>query len=156
MVSGLDTHRIPESVRPSLIAGLFDDTIAEGSTIYSYLRAGRRGSDRQLLQACADAEIGDWVKSLPLGLRTHRGRGATGFALHQRRLLALARLLVSPPRILILDGTLDILDGERARRVAESVASRVDVVILLTARRDIVPLTYRQLVLAGGLLSQDR
>jgi ATP-binding cassette subfamily C protein CydC len=89
---------------------LFDDTIRAN------LRLARPEADDAALWAALDAaRIGDVARALPDGLDTWVGEGGARFSGGQGRRLALARALLSPAPILILDEPCAGLDAETER-----------------------------------------
>jgi len=89
---------------------LFDDTIRAN------LYLARPDADDAALWAALDAaRIGDVVRALPDGLDTWVGEGGARFSGGQGRRLALARALLSPAPILILDEPCAGLDAETER-----------------------------------------
>lgn len=89
---------------------LFDDTIRAN------LRLARADADDAALWAALDAaRIGEMVRALPDGLDTWVGEGGARFSGGQGRRLVLARALLSPAPILILDEPCAGLDSETER-----------------------------------------
>ena len=89
---------------------LFDDTIRNN------LLLARPDADDAALWAALDAaRIGDVVRALPDGLDTWVGESGARFSGGQGRRLALARALLSPAPILILDEPCAGLDAETER-----------------------------------------
>jgi ATP-binding cassette subfamily C protein CydC len=89
---------------------LFDDTIRAN------LLLARPDADDAALWAALDAaHIGDVARALPDGLDTWVGEGGARFSGGQGRRLALARALLSPAPILILDEPCAGLDAETER-----------------------------------------
>ena len=89
---------------------LFDDTIRAN------LCLARPDADDAALWAALDAaRIADVVRALPDGLDTWVGEGGARFSGGQGRRLALARALLSPAPILILDEPCAGLDAETER-----------------------------------------
>jgi ATP-binding cassette subfamily C protein CydC len=89
---------------------LFDDTIRN-----NLLLARPNATDAELWGALDDARIGEAVRALPDGLETWVGEGGARFSGGQGRRLALARALLSPAPILILDEPCAGLDAETER-----------------------------------------
>ncbi|MBV8401016.1 MAG: thiol reductant ABC exporter subunit CydC [Acetobacteraceae bacterium] len=89
---------------------LFDDTIRA-----NLLLARPDAEDAALLATLDAARIGEFVRSLPDGLDTWVGEGGSRVSGGQGRRLALARTLLSPAPILILDEPCAGLDSETER-----------------------------------------
>jgi ATP-binding cassette subfamily C protein CydC len=89
---------------------LFDDTIRA-----NLLLARPGADDAALWQALDAARIGEVVRALPDQLDTWVGEGGTRFSGGQGRRLALARTLLSPAQVLILDEPCAGLDAATER-----------------------------------------
>jgi len=89
---------------------LFDDTIRD-----NLLLARPDADDAALWQALDAAQIGDAVRALPDQLDSWLGEGGARFSGGQGRRLVLARALLSPAPILILDEPCAGLDAETER-----------------------------------------
>lgn len=77
---------------------IFDQTLATN------LRLGNAdASDEQLWQALGKVGLKDWARSQPLQLQTPLGEYGQAISGGQARRIALARLLLSPKKILLLD-----------------------------------------------------
>jgi ATP-binding cassette subfamily C protein CydC len=110
---------------------LFDDTIRVN------LHLARPEADDVALWAALDAaRIGEMVRALPDGLDTWVGEGGARVSGGQGRRLALARALLSPAPILILDEPCAGLDAETERAFLATLNEVADdrSVILITHR----------------------
>jgi len=86
---------------------LFHDTIARN------LRYGREDASQAELEAAARAaNIHDFIASLPDGYQTVAGERGHKLSGGERQRLAIARVLLKDPRILILDEATSALDSE--------------------------------------------
>lgn len=98
---------------------LFHDTIATN------LRYGRMdASDEDLIAAAKDANIHDFIASLPDGYNTIVGERGHKLSGGERQRLALARVLLKDPRILILDEATSSLDSHNESMI-QSALERV-------------------------------
>ena len=112
-------------------------------TIRSNLLYARPGStEAELLEACSSAQIGDLIAALPDGLDTVVGDRGYRLSGGEKQRIALARLLLKAPRVLILDEATAHLDSESENAVQRALdtalVGRTSIVIahrLSTIRR---------------------
>ncbi|CAG1011082.1 putative ABC transporter ATP-binding protein [Anaerolineae bacterium] len=77
---------------------LFDGTVADN------IRYGRReATDAEVERAARQIANGDWLDTLPAGLETTVGERGSSLSMGQRQLVALARIMLQNPSIIILD-----------------------------------------------------
>jgi ATP-binding cassette subfamily C protein CydC len=130
-------------------ARLFDVSIAEN------LRLAAPGApDAALWRALAKAGVSEFVRSLPEGLETRCGEGGTRFSGGEARRIALARALLPPAAILILDEPTVGLDAEAERAFMATLGTATEGRSLLIITHELTgaePLD-RVLRLAGGRL----
>jgi len=134
---------------------LFDGTVAE-NVGYGSLHEASREEIRQALQ---DANLADFVDSLPEGMDTQVGENANTLSGGQRQRLAIARALIKNAPILILDEATSALDSESEHQVQSSLerlmAGRTTLVI--AHRLSTVQKADKILVLdAGRIVEQGR
>jgi ABC-type multidrug transport system fused ATPase/permease subunit len=80
-------------------------------------------TDAQLRAALAAVDAGEWTEALPDGLETRLGSGGFEPSAPQSQQLALARLVLADPRILVLDEATALLDPRAARHLERSLSA---------------------------------
>ena len=97
---------------------LFHDTIAEN------LRYARHdATDAEIVAACQAAQIHDVIVSLPDGYNTVVGERGHRLSGGEKQRLAIARVLVKAPAIIILDEATSHLDSENESLVQKALAT---------------------------------
>ena len=95
---------------------LFNDTVRANLTM------GREQPDAELWQALAIAQLKEVVQALPKGLDTVVGRQGVRLSGGQRQRLAVARMVLSAPQVVILDEATSALDAETERHLHQALA----------------------------------
>lgn len=103
-------------------------------TLAANLRLAKaEASDDELRQALADAQLTDWLATLPQGLETALGEYGMAVSGGQARRIALARLLLKNTAILLLDEPLAGLDPQTADQLMNNLRRRSAEQILIIA-----------------------
>ncbi len=82
---------------------------------------GRPVSDEELIRAAKDANIYEFIQSLPDGFDTQVGERGSKLSGGQRQRVAIARALLKDPQILLLDEATSSLDPEAAHEVKKAM-----------------------------------
>lgn len=145
-------------------AHLFHESIAEN------LRYARpEATDTDLIEACRAAQIWDFIESLPDGLDTVVGDRGYRLSGGEKQRIALARLFLKAPRVVVLDEATAHLDSESERRVQLaldtalqgrtsvviahrlSTIRRADQILVVDEGRIVQRGTHEELLAAGGM-----
>jgi ATP-binding cassette subfamily C protein len=130
---------------------LFNDTVRENLTL------GRSLNDEALWQALEIAQLGNTVKAMPRDLDTVVGRQGVRLSGGQRQRLAIARMVLSEPKVVILDEATSSLDTETELRVHEALESflKSRTTLIVAHRLSAVRRAQRVYVFEGGRISEE-
>ena len=109
-----------ETIRNNVAFGIKDDEISED----------------MVWQALKEAQLSDFVKSLPEGLDTMVGERGVRLSGGQRQRIGIARALYGDPEILVLDEATSALDAETESAVMEAIDS-------LQGRKTLILIAHR-------------
>jgi ATP-binding cassette, subfamily B, bacterial len=148
-------------------AHLFHDTIRA-----NLLYARPSATERELVEACEAAQIWDLISVLPDGLDTVVGDRGYRLSGGEKQRVALARLLLKAPSIVVLDEATAHLDSESELAVQQALAvalvgrtslviahrlstvREADQILVIEAGQVAEVGTHEDLLAAGGLYSE--
>jgi ATP-binding cassette subfamily B protein len=100
------------------------DPFLFSTSVGDNIRYARPGaSDEEVLQAAMHISQGGWLQDLPKGLDTDVGERGANLSMGQRQLVALARVLLKDPAILILDEATASVDPFTETQIQEGLQS---------------------------------
>ena len=110
----------------SMISLVSQETVLYRGTIKENILLGFHGNSQiahdKVVQACQDANIHDFILTLPQGYDTMCGIRGLNLSGGQRQRLAIARALVRDPQILLLDEATSALDTENESLVQDALS----------------------------------
>jgi ABC-type multidrug transport system fused ATPase/permease subunit len=137
---------VPQS--PFLFAGTVADNIR-------YSRPG--ATDTEVRDAVAKVGRGDWLKTLSDGLETPVGEMGQGLSMGQRQLVALSRVLLADPKMIILDEATASVDPLTEAQIQEGldVLLRDRTAVVIAHRLSTVRAADRIVVLDHGRIIEE-
>ncbi len=134
------------------IAMVQQDPVVTADSFFVNVTLGRDISESQVWQALETVKMADFARALPEGIHTRLGEQGNNLSVGQKQLLALARVLVDVPRILILDeATANIDSGtEQAIQQALAVVRKKTTLIVIAHRLSTITDADTILVLHRG------
>ncbi|HET7326275.1 MAG TPA: ABC transporter ATP-binding protein [Nocardioidaceae bacterium] len=154
-IDGTDVRDVRLSSLRTVVATAFEEPTLFSMSARENLALGRPdATEAELLEAVEVAQAG-FVHELPWGLDTRIGEQGLSLSGGQRQRLALARAVLSAPRILVLDDTLSALDVH-TEALVEDALRRVlaDATGIVVAHRaSTVMLADKVALLQGGTIT---
>jgi ATP-binding cassette, subfamily B, bacterial len=113
LINGLSTEELTISELRSLIAHVPQETFLFSGSIRENLDLARPGvTDEEILMATRNANIHDFIESLPNGYDTEIGERGIKFSGGQKQRIAIARAILKNAPILLLDEATSALDTQ--------------------------------------------
>ncbi|WP_434698598.1 ABC transporter ATP-binding protein [Pseudomonas sp. D1-1] len=130
---------------------LFNDTVRAN------LSMGRERSDEACWRALAIAQLDETVRALPMGLESIVGRSGVRLSGGQRQRLAIARMVLADPRVVILDEATSALDAATEYNLHQALARFLSgrTTLIIAHRLSAVKQADRVLVFDGGQIAED-
>lgn len=105
------------------VATVLQHPVLLNDSIRANLTLGRHAGDNELWQALDIAQLSDMVKEYPDGLDTILGRHGMRLSGGQRQRMAIARMIVTQPKVVILDEATSALDSETEYKLHQSLST---------------------------------
>lgn len=122
-IDGIDIRDMTKHSLRSHIGIVQQDVFLFTGTIRENIAYGRQGaSDEEILAAARKAHLEDFVNKLPDGYETQIGERGLKLSGGQKQRLAIARMFLKNPPILILDEATSALDTETERVIQEALS----------------------------------
>jgi len=130
---------------------LFNDTVRANLTM------GRERSDQACWQALEIAQLDATIRALPQGLDSIVGRSGVRLSGGQRQRLAIARMVLSDPKVVILDEATSALDAATEYSLHQALARFLSgrTTLIIAHRLSAVKQADRVLVFDSGSVAED-
>lgn len=157
LVDGADVRSVTLDSLRSEIAYVFQETYLFSDSIEANVAYGRPEWRGERVRAATHvAQASEFIDTLPAGYQTLLGERGTTLSGGQRQRLAIARALLTNPRILILDDATAAVDPETEELIHRGLrAAREDRTVFVIAHRlNTVARADLVLVVEGGRITQ--
>ncbi|WP_273824140.1 ABC transporter ATP-binding protein [Pseudomonas asplenii] len=130
---------------------LFNDTVRANLTM------GRERSDEACWQALEIAQLESTIRGLPQGLDSIVGRSGVRLSGGQRQRLAIARMVLAEPKVVILDEATSALDAATEYNLHQALGRFLNgrTTLIIAHRLSAVKQADRVLVFDGGRIAED-
>ncbi len=122
LYGGVPVEKIGLPVVRENVALMLQQSLFFNDTVRMNLTLGRTVDEKRLFEALRMAQIDGFVRSLENGLDTRIGKNGIRLSGGQRQRLAVARLILGDPKIVIFDEATSALDGETEYRLYDTLA----------------------------------
>ncbi|MHC5248313.1 amino acid ABC transporter ATP-binding/permease protein [Enterococcus sp. LJL90] len=125
------------------------------TTLLENIRLGNAAiSHAAVLKAAEEAEIAEWINSLPNGLQTVVGGQARSLSDGERQRIGIARMLAYDAPLLLLDEPTSNLDYLNERSILSTLTKKIHgkTVLLISHRPTTLAITQKQLHVTGKTL----
>ncbi|MEU7568696.1 ABC transporter ATP-binding protein [Streptomyces fradiae] len=157
-LDGVDLRELADAELRGAVSMITQEAFLFSGSVADNIALGRPDASRAEIRAAAEA-VGahGFVSALPDGYDTDVHKRGTGLSAGQRQLIAMARVMLTSPRVLILDEATSSMDTSSERAVHEALtrilAGRTAVII--AHRLSTVAVADRVLVIEDGAVVED-
>lgn len=133
-----------------------DVLVFDGSIRQNLLMGNRHAAEEQLIRAYEAAGLASFIESLPDGLDTIIGSQGMGLSGGQKQRLAIARIYLKNPRILIFDEATSALDHETESAIHQAWRKVLTgkTALVIAHRQSSVMLCDRCIILENGQVAE--
>ncbi|MGW1442644.1 SmdB family multidrug efflux ABC transporter permease/ATP-binding protein [Serratia rhizosphaerae] len=118
------------------IAMVQQDPVVIAESVLANVTLGRNISEEAVWQALETVQLAELVRGLPQGIHTRLGEQGNNLSVGQKQLLAMARVLVQAPQILILDEATANIDSGTEQAIQRALrAIREHTTLVVIAHR---------------------
>jgi ATP-binding cassette subfamily B protein len=121
-IDGVDIREIQQDSLLEHVGIVPQETILFSGTIADNIRYGRAdATEEQVIAAAKAAQAHDFITRLPQGYNTHVEERGVNLSGGQKQRIAIARALVTQPKILILDDSTSSVDVETETKIQDAL-----------------------------------
>lgn len=157
-VDGQDLLKLDAaSVRSQIGIVSADGAIFRGTLADNIRYKAPDATDNQVMDAAIAAGLEGTIQRFPEGLQTHVGESGLGLSVGERQRIQIARVLISNPRILILDeatANLDFATEAEIKKTIEKIRKENTVIIIAHRYSMVLDADHVIVLDHGGIIEQ--
>jgi ATP-binding cassette, subfamily B, multidrug efflux pump len=136
LLDGVDIRELKQASLLAQIGIVPQETVLFTGTVRDNIRYGvPTASDEEVVAAAQAAQAHDFIVALSKGYETHIEERGTNLSGGQKQRIAIARALLTRPKILILDDSTSSVDVETETKIQDALASLRQHTALVVAQR---------------------
>lgn len=158
LIDGIDVRDVTLRSLRSNVGIVSQDIFLFSTTIRENIRNGRPDASEELvIEAARVAKADEFVNRYPEGYSTLVGERGVSLSGGQKQRIAIARTLITDPKILVLDDSLSSVDVETEFAIQDALKAVVKnrTTIIITQRLSTLRLAKRIVVFKDGLVVED-
>lgn len=154
---GIDVEEIGWATVREHVGVVLQHPVLFNASVRENLCMGRARADAELWHALEIAQLKSVVEGLPQGLDTLVGRQGVRLSGGQRQRLAIARMILAKPQVVILDEATSALDTETERQLHQAMGNflRGRTTLIIAHRLSAVRQADRILVFENGSVVEE-
>ena len=156
-IDGYDVNKVDLNSLRSQVGIVSQDAVLFQGTIRDNIALFEDLPDELVIEAARVAEAHDFIMQLPDGYATQIGERGSAISGGQRQRLAIARVVIRNPRLLIFDEATSALDYETERRVCRNLMQRFQgrTCFFITHRLNTIAHADRILFMQAGIIAEQ-
>jgi ATP-binding cassette subfamily B protein len=121
LVDGIPLHQLAIRAYRRQLGVVLQTARLNAGSIYDVICGGVQRSEQEVWQALEQAAVADEVRALPMQLETLLSDSGGNISGGQAQRIAIARALITSPKVLILDEATSSLDPRSQQKITETI-----------------------------------
>lgn len=158
LLDDTDTRQIDMADRRRIMAYIAQDVVLFQGSVRDNITAGKpEAEEHEILAAAKAAGVHEFIAAHPMGYDAQVGEHGAYLSGGQRQAVALARVLLGKPKIMICDEPTNAMDVQAENQFSQYIKSNLNnrTLILITHKHNLLPLVDRLILLDQGKIVMD-